>query len=207
LGACPGREGCAGAARNRGTAISTATRATVATFGTIAALTGIEHGVGEIVQGNRTPAGILIESWPDSALFEIVGGEPAMTIVPNLLLTGILTISVSLIVFMWTTKFVQRTHGGLILMLLLIILLLVGDGFGPPLLGSILGVAALGINARFPWWRAPPAQRPARFERGVSMELWGRVDCLAAGHARLEAAGHILRARRARFVHVHYRRM
>ena len=39
-------------------------------------------------------------------------------------------------------------------MLLSIILLLVGGGFGPPLLGIILGVAALGINARFPWWRA-----------------------------------------------------
>jgi hypothetical protein len=53
-------------------------------------LAGIEHGVGEIVQGNRAPAGTMIESWPDSAPFEIVGGEPAMTIVPNLLLTGIL---------------------------------------------------------------------------------------------------------------------
>ena len=133
--------------------MSNATRATVATFGTIAALAGIEHRVGEIVRGNRTPAGIMIESWPDSALFAIVGGEPAMTIVPNLLLTGILAISVSLIVFVWTTRFVQRTHGGLILMLLSIILLLVGGGFGPPVVGIIVGIAATGIDAQFPWWR------------------------------------------------------
>ncbi|MBK9944611.1 MAG: hypothetical protein IPP13_23695 [Kouleothrix sp.] len=120
----------------------------------IAALAGFEHGVGEIMQGNRAPAGIMIESWPDLAFFEIVSGEPAMTIVPNLLLTGILAISVSLIICVWAIRFVQRSYGGLILILLSIILLLVGGGFGPPLLGIILGIAALGINARFPWWRA-----------------------------------------------------
>ncbi|HEX6288133.1 MAG TPA: hypothetical protein VFZ66_03035 [Herpetosiphonaceae bacterium] len=134
--------------------MSNATRSTVATFGMLAALAGIEHGIGEIVQGNRPPAAIVIESWPDSALFAIVSGEPAMTIVPNLLLTGILAIVVSLIFFVWATRFVQHTHGGLILMLLSIVLLLVGGGFGPPLLGIILGIAAQGIDAEFPWWRA-----------------------------------------------------
>ncbi len=128
--------------------MNNATRATVTTFGVIAALAGFEHGVGEIMQGNRAPAGIMIESWPDLAFFEIVSGEPAMTIVPNLLLTGILAISVSLIICVWAIRFVQRSYGGLILILLSIILLLVGGGFGPPLLGIILGIAALGINAR-----------------------------------------------------------
>ena len=134
--------------------MSNATRTTVATFGTLAALAGLEHGIGEIVQGNHAPAAIMIESWPDAPLFEIVGGEPAMTIVPNLLLSGILAVTVSLLVLAWTTRFVQRAYGGPVLMLLSIVLLLVGGGFGPPLLGIILGLAALGINARFVWWRA-----------------------------------------------------
>jgi hypothetical protein len=141
-------------ARKDGVSMSNATRRTVTTFGTLAALAGIEHGIGEIAQGNRVPAGIMITSWSNAPFFKIVGGEPAMTLVPNLLLTGILAISVSLIFLVWTIRFVQRAHGGLILMLLSIVLLLVGGGFGPPLLGIILGSAAMGIIARLSWWRA-----------------------------------------------------
>ena len=58
------------------------------------------------------PAGIMIASWPNSAFFEIVGGEPAMTLVLNLLLTGILAISVSLFFFIWATRCLQHSHGG-----------------------------------------------------------------------------------------------
>ena len=73
-----------------------ATNVTVATFGALAGLAGLEHGIGETLQGNRAPDGIMIVSWPGSAFFRIVAGEPAMTIVPNLLVTGILAILVSL---------------------------------------------------------------------------------------------------------------
>jgi hypothetical protein len=52
-----------------------ATRLTVSTFGAIAALAGIEHGIGEVLQGNKAPEGIMILSWPDSELFEILAGS------------------------------------------------------------------------------------------------------------------------------------
>jgi hypothetical protein len=130
-----------------------ATRITVATFGTLAGLAGIEHGVGEVLQGNRAPDGIVFASWADAAAFRIVAGEPAMSIVPNLLVTGVLAILVSLVVIAWATMFVQRRHGGLILILLSLMLLLVGGGFGPPLLGVILGVAATRLNTPLRWWR------------------------------------------------------
>jgi len=140
-----------------------ATNVTVATFGVLAALAGLEHGIGEILQGNRAPDGIMIVSWPGSAFFRIVAGEPAMTIVPNLLVTGILAIIVSLIFMVWTTLFVKRKHAGLVLILLSIVMLLVGGGFGPPLLGIILGVAATRINAPFTWWRAHLPRGARRF--------------------------------------------
>jgi hypothetical protein len=130
-----------------------ATKVTVSTFGVVAALAGLEHGIGEILQGNRAPDGIMILSWPESAFFRIVAGEPAMTIVPNLLVTGILAVIASLVFLVWVTMFVQRKHGGLVLILLSLVMLLVGGGFGPPLLGIILGVAATRINAPFRWWR------------------------------------------------------
>jgi hypothetical protein len=126
----------------------------VATFGALAGLAGIEHGVGEILQGNVAPDGVVILSWPDSDLFGVLDGEPAMTLVPNLLVTGILAILASLVFLLWVTIFIHRPHGGLVLLLLSLVVLLVGGGFGPPLLGLILGVAATRLQAQLAWWRS-----------------------------------------------------
>lgn len=145
-----------------------ATNATVATFGALAALAGIEHGIGEILQGSRAPDGLVIESWPDTEVFRVLSGEPAMTIVPNLRVTGILAILVSLIFLIWTIVGVRRRHGGLVLLLISLVLLLVGGGFGPPLLGLILGIAASRINAPLTWWRA---RLSPRARRGLS-RIW-----------------------------------
>lgn len=147
--------------------MSNATSVTVASFGVVAGLAGIGHGIGEILQGNLAPDGIVIMSWPDVALFRIVNGEPAMTIVPNLRITGILAIVVSLIFSVWTTWFIQRKHDGLILLLLSLVLLLVGGGFGPPLLGIILGTAATKINAPLAWWRAHLSRDSRNFLAGL----------------------------------------
>lgn len=130
-----------------------ATKVTVSTFGVYAALAGLEHGIGEILQGNLAPDGIVIASWAESELFQSVNGEPAMTLVPNLLVTGILTVLVSLLFLVWVTRFIDRKHAGLVLILLSIMLLLVGGGFAPPLLGILLGIAATRINAPLIWWR------------------------------------------------------
>ncbi len=131
-----------------------ATKVFASTFGAIMALAGIEHGIGEIFQGNVAPSGIMILSWPESEFFRSLGGEPAMTIVPNLLVTGILAILFSLILLVWATLFVQRKNGGLIMILLSVAMLLVGGGIFPPILGSIIGAVGTRINAPLTWWRA-----------------------------------------------------
>ena len=82
-------------ARNRDEMATSATRTVVSTFGLLAGLAGIEHGVGEILQGSVRPEGPVIESWPDSKAFEILGGEPALTVIPNLLVTGIAAVIVA----------------------------------------------------------------------------------------------------------------
>ncbi len=145
-----------------------AIRVTVSAFGTLAGLAGIEHGAGEILQGNVAPGGLMILSWPESKVFRILGGEPAMTIVPNLLVTGILAIILSLVFLVWTLGFVQRKHSGLVLILLSVAMLLCGGGFGPPLLGIIVGSAATRINAPCNWWRA---HLPAGLRRFLG-KLW-----------------------------------
>jgi hypothetical protein len=112
---------------------------------------GIEHGIGEVLQGNVAPDGIVIASWPESEWFDILAGEPAMTLVPNLLVAGMLSILVAGVLIVWATMFVQRKNGGLILMGLSIVLLLVGGGFGPPMLGILLGGTATRIPRPLPW--------------------------------------------------------
>ena len=131
-----------------------ATRVFASTFGAIMALAGIEHGIGEIFQGNVAPSGIMILSWPESPFFRRLGGEPAMTIIPNLLVTGILAFLFSLALLVWATLFVQRENGGLIMILLSFAMLLVGGGIFPPILGIIIGAVATRINAPLTWWRA-----------------------------------------------------
>lgn len=122
-----------------------AAKKTISCFSFIMAFAGLEHGVGEVLQGSVKPDGWMIQSWTIPS-FQILAGEPAMTIIPNLLASGILTILFSLVFLTWANLFVHRKHGSMILILLSIIMLLVGGGFGPPFLGIILGAAATQLN-------------------------------------------------------------
>lgn len=116
---------------------------TVRTVAAIASVAGLEHGVGEILQGNVAPAGLMFESWPKNAFFAVLGGEPAMSLVPSLLMSGLLTILVSLAFLAVGTLLVQRRWAGAALTSLSTVLLLVGGGFGPPIVGTVVGVAAM----------------------------------------------------------------
>jgi hypothetical protein len=119
-----------------------ATRLVVGAFGALLGLAGVEHGIGEVLQGPVRPEAVLIESWPDAAAFEILAGEPALTVVPDLRVTGVLAIGVALTVAVWSIRFVGRRHGGLVLIGLSLLLLLVGGGLFPPVMGVVLGAVA-----------------------------------------------------------------
>jgi hypothetical protein len=138
--------------KNAITTISAA-RIVASVFGMLAGLGGITHGIGEVLQGNVAPDGIWIYSWTQGPIATNMGGEPGITIIPNLLATGILTIIVSLFVITWAAILVQSKNGGRILILLSVFMLLVGGGVGPPIMGILAGVSGLGINAPLSWWR------------------------------------------------------
>jgi hypothetical protein len=131
---------------------TSAARIVASVFGILAGLGGITHGIGEVLQGNVAPGGIWIYSWTQGPIASNMGGEPGITVVPNLLVTGILTIVVSLFVITWAAILVQRKNGGRMLTFLSVIMLLVGGGVGPPIMGILAGVAGLGINAPLSWW-------------------------------------------------------
>jgi hypothetical protein len=129
-----------------------AAKGTALIFGILAGLGGLTHGIGEVLQGNVRPGGIIFNSWTQGPIATNMGGEPAMTIVPNLLVTGILTIFVSLAVVVWAAL-ARNKNSGRILILLSVIMLLVGGGFGPPIIGILAGVAGTGIKAPLTGWR------------------------------------------------------
>ena len=132
--------------------MKSAVRITVAVMGSLMGAAGVEHGIGEALSGNIAPAGMMIRSWPNSAFFHSLNGEPAMTIVPNLLLTGVLAILLSASFITWSIFFARRKNGGLVMMLLAVPMALFGCGIFPPVQAFLVGVAAqiLAIPARKP---------------------------------------------------------
>ncbi len=144
-----------------------AIRITITTFGSLVGLIGIEHGTGEILQGNTVPAGFVFPSWPDAPFFRILGGEPAASIVPNLLVTGILAILLSSIYIGWAALFVHRRHGGQVLILISLSMFLFGAGIFPPVLGVLIGAAATRINAPQNGWWAHLSSGSRRFLEAI----------------------------------------
>jgi hypothetical protein len=152
------------------------TRIFVSTFGAIMAMAGIEHGIGEILQGNVAPDGIMILSWPEAEFFRSLAGEPAMTILPNLLITGILAVLASLALLVWAVRFVDGKYGGQVMILLSIAMLLVGGGIFPPIFGILIGVVATRIHAT---GSTSKAQQPGGFRRFLArLWPWSYTACI-----------------------------
>lgn len=145
-----------------------ATRVLISTFGAFVGLMGMEHGVGELLQGNVAPSMVYFPSWPDATFFRVLAGEPAMTLIPNLLITGILAIFFSLLYLVCAVGFVQKKHSGLVLMGLSIVMLAVGGGIFPPILGMLIGIAATWLQGSLTWFRL----RLSPGSRSTLTKLW-----------------------------------
>jgi hypothetical protein len=144
-----------------------ATRTVAKLFGITAGLAALEHGYFEILQGNVRPAGVMFPSWGADICDPVRAWhacEPAMSILPNFLVIGILTVLLSLAVLIWSGWFIHRKQGGLILILLAIALLLAGGGFFPPVIALAGGFAAMKIHH-------PIIDKPGGLTRFAS-KLW-----------------------------------
>jgi hypothetical protein len=136
-------------------------------LGVLAGLAGLEHGYFETLQGNVRPASLMFLSWGPQQCDPAKiwhACEPAMSVVPNFLAAGILTIVLSLVVIVWSVAFVQRKNGGLVLLLLSVALLLAGGGFFPPLIGIAGGAAGTKMNK-------PLSGKPGGLTRFIA-RLW-----------------------------------
>ena len=114
-------------------------------LGVSAAAIGGYHGYGEILQGDVTPKGVLINAFGGADCMP--DGQrncfPAMTVLPTtFLIVGILTEVVALITLLTTVMTVAGKSRGLSLLASSIVLLLVGGGF----LAPILGIVGAGVG-------------------------------------------------------------
>jgi len=124
--------------------LANATRGAASTIGVVAGLIGLYHGYNETLQGNSTPSSIMINAigppCQGSSCF------PAMTVIPDFFVTGVLAVIFALIVVGWAAVGVSKKNGGVVLILLSVVLLLVGGGFLPPALGIIAGAIGTRIK-------------------------------------------------------------
>jgi hypothetical protein len=125
-----------------------ATKTVAAWLGVVAGLAGLEHGYFEILQGNARPASVMFASMGPPCVAEKVWNacEPALSVIPNFLISGILSLILGLLIIIWSAGFLPRMKGGVVLILLSVALLLFGGGVFPPLIGIVGGVAATKIN-------------------------------------------------------------
>jgi hypothetical protein len=130
-----------------------ATRVTVATLGVIFGISGMSHGFFETLQGNTPTDGMFISAIGEAHRMWVHGNEYALTLVPNFLITGILAMTVGLVIIIWSVGFVHRKHGPLVLLLLFILLFLVGGGVAQIVFFILICAVATRIDSPLTWWR------------------------------------------------------
>lgn len=138
-----------------------ATRLNVASLGTVFGLSGIFHGFFESKQGN-VPAKIgIINSVGELHKMWGHGDEPALTLIPNYMVSGILSMIVAVVLIVWSLKFVHKKNGPAVFLLLFITLLLVGGGVAQVIFFPFIWLVSTRIHKPLSWWKKilPPGLR------------------------------------------------
>lgn len=120
-------------------------------LGIAMALSGITHGIFEILQGFKPANGSIIQAIsPEFQRWE--NGEEAFTLIRNFLITGILAVCISIIIIIWSVGFVHKNYGRTVFLALFILLTLVGGGLGFIIFYLLTWAYATNINKPLNWW-------------------------------------------------------
>lgn len=115
------------------------TRIFVLILGVLTGFSGLGHGFAEIIQGNKPTVDILTR----------IG---AFSIIPNYLITGIVTSIISVAIIFWSINSIHKKFGPIIYLLLSLLLFLFGGGFAQ-IIGVLLTWAvATRINKPLKFW-------------------------------------------------------
>lgn len=126
------------------------TRITTTVIGLISGAVGAMHSWGEFMHRDLKLTGLMFEADTGRSLMNVPSsdwtGWIAMTVIPDFLITGILSAIMSCAIIVWSLLFIRRKNGGLVLILLSVTAILFGCGFIPPFMGIIGGLIGLRIR-------------------------------------------------------------
>jgi hypothetical protein len=133
---------------------NTATRAVASTLGVLVGLGSIDHGLLEVVQGNRPTSGLLVNAlgagyhWTRWSQ----GGEGAFTLIPNFLVTGLLATLIGAALILWSLRSLGTIWGPTIFLALSVASFLTGGGVAQLALFTLTWAAATRIRASLAFW-------------------------------------------------------
>jgi hypothetical protein len=131
-----------------------ATRVITTTIGVVLGLfSGVNHGFFEFLQGNTPTGGLVIHAIGEAQRFWPEGTEPAFTIIPNFVVTGVLSMIVGLTIVIWSVGFLPTKHGRTVFLGLFILLFLVGGGIGQVFFFIPAWAFATRMDKPLTWWR------------------------------------------------------
>ncbi|NWG15087.1 MAG: hypothetical protein HXY41_00490 [Chloroflexi bacterium] len=145
-----------------------ATKFTAAAWGIILGISGLSHGFFEALQGSTPTEGLFINAIGETHRMWEHGAEPAITIIPNFLITGLAAMLVGLAIIIWSARFLDRRHGATVFLLLVVLLVLVGGGIAQVVLFPVVWAVATRIHKPLTWWRRVLPENA----RGLLARLW-----------------------------------
>ena len=138
---------------NKQSPVNRAIQTIVATVGVIFGVGGMGHGFFETLQGNTPTNGYVIDAIGEANRLWLHGNEPAFTIIPNFLITGIAAMLVGAVAIIWSVGFMHKKHASLVFLALFILLFLVGGGIAQIIFFMIAWVMSTRIHKPLYWWR------------------------------------------------------
>jgi hypothetical protein len=154
-----------------------ATRTFTMVFGIIFGVSGISHGLFEALQGNVPTEGVFISAVGEAHRMWPHGAEPALTLIPNFLAAGIVSIVVGVALIAWSIAGVHKPKGSTVFLILFLVLLFTGGGVAQVLFFPIFWLVSTRIIGSLSWWeKAIP-----RAARGALSRVWSVALALAAG--------------------------
>jgi hypothetical protein len=131
-----------------------ATRVIATAVGTFFGLfSGVNHGFFEILQGCKPTGGLYIYAIGEAQRFWPLGGEDAITLIPNFMITGVASVVVGLGIVVWSIWFLPTRHGRTVFLGLFVLSFLVGGGIGQAFFFVPAWAFATRMNRPLAWWR------------------------------------------------------
>ncbi len=131
-----------------------ATRVTATVIGVFFGLfSGVNHGFFELLQGNKPTDGFFIPAIGETQRFWPLGTEDAFTLIPNFMITGIVSMVVGVAIIIWSIWYLPSKYGRTVYLGLFILSFLVGGGIGQVFFFIPAWAFATRMHKPLTWWR------------------------------------------------------